>query len=89
MEVNDIISLDNEKYIISGKIEHNGRNYYTINNMDDVREGKICAEIVNGEEIRFVEIQNKEVLNELAPKFAEDIKARLKEFDRLLKKAKK
>ena len=65
MEIKDIITLGNNKYVITSKIKYKEKNYYYLTNLNNPGELIFCYEDNDG----LVEITDKNVTTKLLPLF--------------------
>ena len=65
MEIKDIITLNNNKYVITSKIKYKEINYYYLTNINNPEELMFCYE----DNDDLVEITDKKITTKLLPLF--------------------
>lgn len=74
IEFEDIITLDNKQYVVTSKINYQGKDYIYIVDIIDNTNIKFAEVHNNGTQIYVSEInsQEQELLNAIIPLFAKD-----------------
>ncbi|MDR2570552.1 MAG: hypothetical protein LBD23_09680 [Oscillospiraceae bacterium] len=82
IEIKDIITLsDNQNYAVCSKIKYQGITYYYLIDVENNENIKFVQEKQTGDKITMLEVEDKELLQQLLPLFFEAGKHILEEHN--------